>query len=92
MSALDSYLSRSSYIRSREQVKVWPGLETADAGGTGPRIIMAEASVDRFFMLIPQPFRQNQELRRAFGWKVPCWGLTAGLIMKYPKAVVYADI
>lgn len=89
--ALDAFLANARVLRDRGQVYVSQKLETAGSTG-GPRVVMFDRNVDSVFYLLPVPFRQNQEMRRAYGWKVPCWALTAGVIWKRPKSAVYLDV
>lgn len=89
--ALDAFLANARFLRDRGQVYVSQRLETAGATG-GPRIVMYDRNPDQVNFSLPQPYRQNQELRLAYGWKVPAYALTAGVIWKFPKSAAYLDV
>ena len=85
---LRSFLANNPNITS---VDFWHKLDTADAAGTGPRMVVYQKDPDVLELEIPQDFEQFPPQARNLAFVVPCHARIGGVIMYYPLAVVYMD-
>ena len=72
-------------------IYAWPYLATADAAGTGPRIIAYAKDPDVLELKVPQDFEQFPPQQRNMSFSVPCHARTGGVVVRYPIAVRYMD-
>lgn len=85
---LQTFLRGAQSVREADR---WAKLETADAAGTGPRIVMYEKSPDVMTLEIPQDLEQFPPQAVNLAFKVPMHMRVGGVRMTYPLAVAYAD-
>lgn len=88
VSVLQAFLRASPYVRNVDQ---WNLLDTADAAGTGPRIVVYEKNPRIVDLVIPQEFEQLPPQVKGLGFLVPCHSRIGGVCFKYPLAAVYVD-
>lgn len=71
--------------------EAWQALATADAAGTGNRLLaMAQApSVAR--MIIPQELKDDAPVQQPLAVLIPQWLSTSGVLVETPSAIVYVD-
>lgn len=82
---------KAGHIPFIRDVKPWSRLDTADAGGTGPRIIAMPQDPDVVSTIIPQDFEMLPMQPKALGYTVPCHMRWGGVVVRYPVGMVYAD-
>lgn len=82
------FLDNSPYIRNIDQ---WPLLETADAGGTGPRGICYLRSPEVLELMIPLEFEQLPPQQRALAFIINCHCRFGGMKITYPMGLTYVD-
>lgn len=86
--ALDFFIRKSATVKN---VEVWARGETADAGGTGPRIAMGKKDPKVLQALLPLPFYQMAPEQRGMGFVINCDARVGGVIYRRPKAWRYMD-
>lgn len=69
----------------------WYRLNTANAAGTGPRIVAYKRDPQVLQEKIPMEFTQLPPQPKGLAFVVNCWALTAGTHIYQPGAVVYMD-
>lgn len=82
------------HIRELEQIEAvttWQRLATADAAGTGPRMVGYVKDPDVIEAVIPQEFELMALQMRNLGYYTPCHMRFGGTIIRAPKAVCYMD-
>ena len=82
------FLSTNPYIRNVDQ---WTKLDTADADGTGPRIMAYARDPEVVELEIPQDFEQLPPQPRNLAFVVPCHARIGGTVIRYPLAMAYMD-
>lgn len=87
-SVLRVFLENSPYVRNVDQ---WYYLDTADAALTGPRVVCYERSPEVLELVIPQEFEQFPPQARGLSFEINCHARIAGVSVRYPMAIVYAD-
>lgn len=85
---LKDYLESSAFIK---EIVAWNKLATADAAGTGPRIIAYSKDPDICSLEIPQEFEQLPPQAKNLAFVVPCHARCAGVIVPLPIAMEYMD-
>lgn len=85
---LRAFLDADPYIRNVDQ---WPYLETADAAGTGPRVVAYRRDKRVISLVIPQQFEQFPPQAQNLGFKIPCHSRYGGVTIRYPLGMVYVD-
>jgi hypothetical protein len=85
---IQDYLESSPWIK---EIKPWYQLATADAAGTGPRIVAYKKDPDVLTLEIPQEYEQLPPQAKNYAFVVPTHMRCAGVIMPYPMAVGYMD-
>jgi hypothetical protein len=85
---LKFFLDKSATVKT---VEVWARAETADAGGTGPRIAMGRRDPKVLQALLPLPFYQMAPEQRGLGFIINCDSRAGGVIFRRPKAWRYMD-
>lgn len=85
---LDFYLKNSQGVRN---VESWHRLETADAGGTGPRLVMYRRDPAKLEALVPILFEQFPPEQRGMDILVNCEGRCGGVVWRYPGSGRYMD-
>jgi hypothetical protein len=94
MSATDSrtvlqvFLQNSPYVRNVDQ---WHYLDTADAAGTGPRVVCYERSPEVVELCIPQEFEQFPPQPKGLAFDNPWQARIGGVTVYYPLAMLYTD-
>jgi hypothetical protein len=94
---LDTYnmITMLEYIKAHNpfiaDIVPWARLSTADAGGTGPRVVCFHKDPDVIETVIPQDFEMLAPQPRSLGYSVPCHMRWGGVVIRRPKAIVYAD-
>lgn len=86
---LAAFVAASPYIRNVDQ---WIYLDTADEAGTGPRVIVYERSPEVVELVLPLEFEQLPPQPRNLSFSVPCHARIGGVDIRYPIAVLYADL
>lgn len=85
---LRSFLANSPYVNN---VDSWYKLDTADAAGTGPRMMAYMRDPEVLTLEIPQEFEQFPPQARNLAFVVPCHARVGGVIFYYPLAAAYMD-
>lgn len=85
---LQSFLKNNPYITGVDQ---WTRLNTADAAGTGPRIMTYNRNPLYVEQEIPQEFEQLPPQPKGLKFLIPCHARTGGTIWHYPRSAAYAD-
>lgn len=85
---LRSFLANNPYITN---IDSWFLLDTADAAGTGPRMVCYKRSPEVLTLEIPQEFEQLPPEARNLSFVVNCHSRIGGVIIYYPLAIAYAD-
>lgn len=86
--ALEFFLKKSVGVKSADH---WHRGSLADAGGTGPRIVMFKRDRTRIEGLQPLPFATMPPQQVGLGFVVACDGRAGGVITRYPKSMRYMD-
>lgn len=87
-SVLKYFTDKSLAVKN---VEVWARAETADGGGTGPRIAMGRRDPKVLQALLPLPFYQMAPEQRGMGFVISCDSRAGGTIFRRPKAWRYMD-
>jgi hypothetical protein len=87
-SVLRVFLENSPYVKNVDQ---WQYLNTADAAGTGPRVVCYERSPEVLEMVIPQEFEQFPPQAKGLEFEIPCHARFGGVSIRYPLGMLYAD-
>ncbi len=82
------FLSNSPYIKN---IDTWAKLNTADAAGTGPRMVVYQRDPEVVEVCIPQEFEQFPPQARNLAFVVPCHARTGGVKFYRPLSAVYVD-
>ena len=69
----------------------WSKLATADAGGTGPRMVTYKRHPDKVTLEIPQDYEMLPTQQENLSFKTPCHQRIGGVIVYYPLSVHYMD-
>ena len=85
---LTTFLKNSPYIKNVDQ---WNRLNTADAGGTGPRIMVYTRDPNMVELEIPLAYDQLPPQARNLAFVVPCFARVGGVVFHYPMSAAYAD-
>lgn len=85
---LQSFLKNSSWVKN---VESWHKLNTADATGTGPRMLVYKRDPEVLELVIPQDFEQFPPQARNLSFVVPCHARIGGVVVYYPLALRYMD-
>lgn len=85
---LRSFLKNNPMITN---VDFWYKLDTADAAGTGPRMVTYQRDPEVLELVIPQDFEQFPPQARNLAFVIPCHARIGGVVFYYPLAVTYTD-
>lgn len=85
---LQSWLESNPYIRNVDQ---WHRLNTANAGGNGPRIVAYKRDPEVLAAVIPQEFEQFAPQQRNLDMVIPVHARSGGVEIRYPLAIAYMD-
>lgn len=85
---LKTFLENSPYIKNVDQ---WIRLNTADAAGTGPRIMVYHRDPMMVELEIPMEFEQLPPQARNLSYITPCIARVGGVVFHYPLSAAYAD-
>jgi len=85
---LSSFLKNNPYVSN---VDFWHKLDTADAAGTGPRMVTYQRDPEVLELVIPQDFEQLPPQTKSLSFVVPCHARVGGVVVRYPLAIVYTD-
>lgn len=66
-------------------------LETADAGGTGPRIVAFDSDSEKLEGLVPVEFEVLPAINQGGEFEVKCMGRFGGVALRYPGSVNVMD-
>lgn len=66
-------------------------LETADAGGTGPRAIAYTNDREKLEALVPIEFEQFPPIARNMAFSIQCHARLGGVAVRYPGSIRYMD-
>lgn len=88
MTVLEVFLKNARYIKA---VESWYALETADANGTGPRVVAYDRSPEMLGCVVPMLFNQLPPEARNFAFVVNCEAQCGGTVFFYPKSAAYMD-
>lgn len=86
---LSSWLRNNPYIKNVDQ---WVRLDTANAAGTGPRMMAYERSSEVVELVIPQEFEQFPPQAQGLNFVIPCHARIGGVSFHYPLAAAYMDL
>lgn len=87
-SILDVFMKRSMGVQN---VDYWHKLDTADAAGTGPRMVTYKRDPEVLELVIPQDFEQFPPQAKNLAYVVPCHARCGGVVVRYPLAMLYTD-
>lgn len=76
--------------KSVEVISV-PRLATADAGGSGPRIVAYARSEETVTLEMPQEYEEFPAVQDKMEFEIGSHAATAGAIIHHPTAVLYSD-
>lgn len=85
---LSTFMKNNPYITNAE---VWWKLDTANAAGTGPRIIAYARTPEVVSLVLPAGFTQQPPQAKGLGFEVPCWAKIGGISIKYALGIAYMD-
>lgn len=85
---MKTFLNNNPYITSVDQ---WTKLDTADADGTGPRLVAYVKDPEVLELEIPQEFEQFPPQARNLTFIVNCHARIGGVSIRYPLAMAYMD-
>lgn len=88
ITVLKAFLEQNPYINT---VESWYKLATADAAGTGPRMITYLKDPEVLTLEIPQDFEQFPPEVRNLSTLINCHARIGGCIIYYPMAIQYMD-
>lgn len=74
-----------------QMVDFWYKLDTADAAGTGPRMVTYKKDPEVLELVIPQDFEQMPPQAKNLAFVVPCHARCGGVVVRYPLAMLYTD-
>lgn len=87
-SILQAFVDASPYVKSVDQ---WNRLDTADAAGTGPRVVCYKRDKGRVSFVLPRDFTQRAPQVKNLGFSVPCDSRVGGVLIKDPIGMAYVD-
>ena len=67
-------------------------LETADAGGTGPRAVIYRRDSEAVEALVAIEFVTHPTMQKNLSWVTPCETRTGGVVFHYPGSARYCDV
>jgi len=85
---LGSFLANNPWIKN---VDFWYKLDTANAAGTGPRMVTYQRDPEILELVIPQDFEQLPPQAKSLAFVVPCHARIGGVVVYYPIGIVYTD-
>lgn len=85
---LQRFTTNSVSVRN---VASWYKLATADAAGTGPRMVTYQRDPDVLELVIPKEFEQLPPQVKNLTFVVPCHARCGGVVVRYPLAILYTD-
>lgn len=85
---LEAWLRSNPWVRN---VGTWYKLATADAAGTGPRLVCYKRDPEVLTLEIPQEFEQMPPQAKNLAFQVPVHARIGGVIVYYPIAMAYMD-
>lgn len=85
---LEVFLKNSRTIKTAE---AWYQLETADADGTGPRIVAYRRDPMKLGAVLPIEFEQHAPQFKNLAWLINCDARCGGTVFYYPKSAAYMD-
>lgn len=85
---LKVFLETNPHIRN---IDSWYMLDTADAAGTGPRMIAYARDAEVLELEVPQEFEQLPPQSRNLAFVVPCHARIGGTVIRYPLGLAYMD-
>jgi hypothetical protein len=85
---LKSFLNNGQWVKS---VESWYKLDTADALGTGPRMVTYRKDPEVLELVIPQDFEQLPPQARNLSFVVDVHARIGGVVIYYPLALNYMD-
>jgi hypothetical protein len=85
---LQVFLDTDPYIKNVDQ---WLKLDTANAAGTGPRIMAYARDPEVVQLEIPQEFEQFPPQARNLAFVIACHLRIGGTVVRYPLALAYMD-
>lgn len=85
---LQVFMDTDPYIKNVDQ---WLKLDTANAAGTGPRIMAYARDPEVVQLEIPQEFEQFPPQARNLAFVISCHLRIGGTVVRYPLALSYMD-
>lgn len=73
------------------QILQWNRAKTADAAGTGPRVMAYEANAENVRVVEPLDFEADPPQRIGLEFRVPCESRFGGIYIRRPLAFAYLD-
>jgi hypothetical protein len=87
-STLQRFLDTSTTVKNAD---VWHKLDTADAVGTGPRIVMYRRDPSILRMIVPQTFEMLPPQPKNLALVVPTHAKIGGVDVRKPYTMAYSD-
>lgn len=78
-------------MRDLQMIEPWYKLSTADAAGTGPRMVIYKRDPEVLELVIPQEFEQFPAQVKNLTFMVPCHARIGGVVVYQPLAIVFTD-
>lgn len=85
---LSVFLRTNPYVKNAD---LWIKLDTADAAGTGPRVVMYRRDPEILELEIPQEPEEFPPQAAGMAFVINCHARVGGLRMSYPLACAFAD-
>lgn len=85
---LEVFLKRAQYITG---VDWWHPAATADAAGTGPRMVMYKRDPEHVHFEFPMPPRELPAQPDGLAIVINSWARAGGVVFEYPLSAIYVD-
>lgn len=91
ITVLQQFLQSQAAMGRPVEIITWNRASTADAAGTGPRVLAYERSPRNLALVEPVDFEVEAPQRVSLTYKFPCESRYGGIYWKRPLAAVYLD-
>jgi hypothetical protein len=88
---LQEFIRSQSEMQQPVELYAWNQCATADAAGTGQRVMFLRSAPDVVRLVEPLPFEADAPQKVNFCWKVPCESRFGGIFFKKPLGAAYMD-
>lgn len=91
ITVLEHFLKSQRDMGQPVTIVAWNRCATADAAGTGDRVVFGKVDRSTAGLVEPLPFDSTSPEQRGLGWKVGCESEYGGIFIKKPLAWLYMD-